>query len=374
MASPPLFIGGAAITCWDMDAATGKITPNGEPVEQDGAGSFLWPSADGSVLYAVAGPGAAAFKIEASGGLTHINTVEMDLEGNSHISTNGDVVIGAAYGGADGATSGVNVAKIEAGGGLGAVSSNPHSGGSGVHQGAERCQDGSHCHSGYVDPAGDFVLVSDLGQDKIYSYAIDGASGSLSEHSTLATAPGAGPRHMVFHPSGDWVYGINELDCTVSAYPYAAGTLGEPQGTITTLPAGYNNQDHANAKNAEGNPASGPNRPDDQTNACADIHVTPDGKFLYGSNRGHDSIVCYEIGGGGGELTFVGFTPTYGEHPRNFGIHPNGKWMLVANQDSANVVVFAIDGETGALTPTGDVLEVEKPRCVKWATAGGAKM
>ena len=198
------------------------------------------------------------------------------------------------------------------------MSSNPHSGGSGVHQGAERCQDGSHCHSGYVDPAGDFVLVSDLGQDKIYSYAIDGASGSLSEHSTLATAPGAGPRHMVFHPSGDWVYGINELDCTVSAYPYAAGTLGEPQGTITTLPAGYNNQDHANAKNAEGNPASGPNRPDDQTNACADIHVTPDGKFLYGSNRGHDSIVCYEIGGGGGELTFVGFTPTYGEHPRNF--------------------------------------------------------
>lgn len=216
--------------------------------------------------------------------------------------------------------------------------------------------------------------MSDLGQDKIYSYAIDDATYSLSEHQTIETAPGAGPRHMVFHPSGDWVYGINELDCTVSAYPYADGTIGAPSTTITTLPAGYNNHDHPNAKNAEGNPASGPNRPDHQTNACADIHITPNGKFLYGSNRGHDSIVCYQIGGGGGELTFVAFTPTCGEHPRNFGIHPSGKWLLVANQDSATVVVFTVDQDTGILTPTGDVLEVEKPRCIKWAPVGSASL
>jgi 6-phosphogluconolactonase len=346
----------------------------------------------------------AAFKIDsATGALTHLNTIANVLDGNSHISTNGKVVIGSAYGGADGATSGVNVAKIRADGGLeDSATSVSHKGGSGVHRGAELCQDGSHCHSGYVDPSGGYVLVrprefsgqvaapslpyrggcrcamatqvSDLGQDKIYSYAIDSSTHSLCEHQVLETAPGAGPRHMVFHPSGDWVYGINELDCTVSAYPYADGILGTPSTTITTLPAGYNNHDHANAKNAEGNAASGPNRPDDQTNACADIHVTPDGKYLYGSNRGHDSIVCYKIGGGGGDLTFVSFTPTYGEHPRNFGIHPSGKWVLVANQDSGTVVVFALDPATGSLTPTGDVLEVEKPRCVKWAAAASANL
>lgn len=126
-----------------------------------GAGSFLWPSADGTVLYAVAKPGMAAFKIDgATGALSHINTIPNVLDGNSHISTNGNVVIGSAYGGADGATSGVNVAKIRADGGLeDSATATPHTGGSGVHQGAELCQDGSHCHSGYVDPSGSYVLV-----------------------------------------------------------------------------------------------------------------------------------------------------------------------------------------------------------------------
>eukprot|EP01043_Picozoa_sp_COSAG02_P073247 COSAG02_NODE_14158_length_1303_cov_1.568106_1_plen_336_part_10 len=161
MASPRLYIGGAAITAWHMDAGTGKITAIGDPVEQDGAGSFLWPSADGAVLYAVAKPGMAAFKIDsATGTLRHVNTIANALDGNSHISTNGKVVIGSAYGGADGATSGVNVAKIRADGGLeDSATSVPHEGGSGVHQGVELCQDGSHCHSGYVDPSGGYVLV-----------------------------------------------------------------------------------------------------------------------------------------------------------------------------------------------------------------------
>lgn len=161
MASPRLYIGGAAISAWDMDGSTGKITAIGEVVEQDGAGSFLCPSADGAVLYAVAKPGMAAFKIDsATGALSHINTISNQLDGNSHISTNGKVVIGSAYGGADGATSGVNVANIRADGGLeDSATATPHAGGSGVHQGAELCQDGSHCHSGYVDLSGGHVLV-----------------------------------------------------------------------------------------------------------------------------------------------------------------------------------------------------------------------
>ena len=183
MASPRLYIGGAAVSAYDMDAATGKITPIGEPLEVDGSGSFIWPNAAGTVLYAVAGPGMASFSIDAAtGALSHVNTVANELDGNSHITTNGEVVIAAAYGGADGATSGVNVAKIASGGELEeGVTATPHSGGSGVHPGAEACQDGSHCHSAYVDPAGAYVLVRPL---LLFSLRLTLTRGGLASLST----------------------------------------------------------------------------------------------------------------------------------------------------------------------------------------------
>lgn len=130
---------------------------------------------------------------------------------------------------------------------------------------------------------------------------------------------------------------------------------------------GYNNRDHKNAKNANGQPASGPNRPE-QTNATADIHVTPDGRFVYASNRGHDSIVGYSVGADG-RLTLLGFTYVRGEHPRNFSIHPSGEWLLVANQDSGNIVVFKLDRGTGALTYANCDVPVKTARCIKWAVA-----
>lgn len=228
-------------------------------------------------------------------------------------------------------------------------------------------QEDAHPHSCFIDPSGKWALVSDLGQDKVYVYAIDVVAGTITERSVVKSAPGAGPRHMCFHPKGQWVYGLNELDCTVNVYEFnpSGVVLGKTVQTVSTLPAGYNNRDHKNAKNAAGGPATGPNRPE-QTNATADIHITPDGRFLYASNRGHDSLVCYSVDTNG-KLTEKGFTYTRGAHPRNFSIHPSGRWLLAANQDSNNVVVFSLNKQTGELTFSGCEVTIKVPRCIKWA-------
>jgi 6-phosphogluconolactonase len=157
-------------------------------------------------------------------------------------------------------------------------------------------------------------------------------------------APGAGPRHFAFHPSGRFAYAINELASTISALAYDAqrGTLTEVQ-TLGTLPAGF-----------------------DKGNSTADIHVHPSGKFLYGSNRGHDSIAIYSIDQATGKLTAVGHQPTGGRVPRNFNLDPSGKFLLAANQDSDNVVLFRVDPDSGKLTPTGQELSVPRPVCVQF--------
>jgi len=364
----------AAINVYDMDLKTGELTAIAERVDTDGAGSFLALSEDGKFLYSIAKPGAAAFAIsEPTGAITHINSVKCDIGGNAHASTvsNGNVgmLLLAAYG-----SGGVNVVRILADGSLEVVpgTSKQHEGGSNVYQpGSGNEQEAAHPHSCFIDPSGKFALVSDLGQDFVYVYGIDIEAGTLTYRSSVKTAPGAGPRHMRFHPAGQYVYGLNELDCTVNVYEFSPSgvVLGEPFGTISTLPDGYKNRDHKNAKNAAGEPASGPNRPE-QTNATADIHITPDGRFLYASNRGHDSIVCYSVGAGG-KLTLKGFTYTRGAHPRNFSIHPLGRWLLVANQDGNNVVVFQLNRETGELTFSGTEIAMKVPRCIKWAQTDG---
>ncbi|CAE7542218.1 pgl [Symbiodinium microadriaticum] len=342
------------------------------PLEVDGAGSFLAlghaAGYSNNVLYSVAKPGAAAFRIDpATGLLAHLNTVKCDISGAAHVSVAyrglEGMVITSAYGGG-----GLNVIKVCEDGSLAEVepgASIQHHGGSNVYQPAEgNEQEQAHPHSCFLDPEGRFALVSDLGQDKIYTYAVDASKGRLEPRGALATAPGAGPRHLCFHPSGQLVYGINELDCTMNVYSYdrEEGKLGLIQ-TVSTLPAGYNNRDHDNAKNAAGEPATGPNRPQ-QTNATADIHVSPDGRFVYGSNRGHDSLVCFAATGS--QLELVGFTYTEGAHPRNFSIHPSGDWVLIANQDSDNVVVFRRDQATGALTATDARVTVKAARCIFW--------
>lgn len=203
-------------------------------------------------------------------------------------------------------------------------------------------QESPHPHSIWLDPANEYALVPDLGMDQIVIYKLDLSTGRLITHNTVALHAGAGPRHLVFHPSGTYAYVINELDSTVTAYQYDQqnGALAEIQ-TITTLPAEFTG-----------------------TSWCADIHMDATGSFLYGSNRGHDSIVVYAITSDSGELEWVEHTSTQGQTPRNFAISTNGNYLLAANQDSGTIVSFLID--KGRLEATGHITKVPQAVCIIW--------
>ncbi|MCC7357940.1 MAG: lactonase family protein [Anaerolineales bacterium] len=210
--------------------------------------------------------------------------------------------------------------------------------------------DTSHAHSANLAPDGRFVLVADLGLDRVMIYAYNAATGHLSLNPNqpwYETAKGAGPRHLDFHPSGRYVYVINELNSTLTALAYDPdrGLLTELQ-TLSTLPAGYSGG-----------------------NSCADVHVSPDGRFVYGSNRGHDSLAAFSIDPATGLLTLAAHTSTAGRTPRNFNLDPTGRFVYVGNQDTAQIVVFRRDAATGALTLTGQVLDVPSPVCIKFLAA-----
>jgi 6-phosphogluconolactonase len=197
-----------------------------------------------------------------------------------------------------------------------------------------------------VDPNNRFALAADLGLDKILIYRLDLEAGKLTpnpEQPWARVKAGAGPRHLAFHPNGRFVYVINELDSTMTAFAYDGdrGTLKEIQ-TLSTLPEEFQGRSH-----------------------CADVHVHPSGKFVYGSNRGHDSIVIYACDEKSGELELVGHEPTQGAVPRDFALDPTGTYLLAANQNSDNIVVFRIDTRSGRLTPTGHVAQVPTPVCIQ---------
>jgi len=206
-------------------------------------------------------------------------------------------------------------------------------------------QEGPHAHSINLDPTGRFALAADLGLDKVLVYRFDPAKGTLvpNDPPAASVAPGAGPRHLAFHPNGQFAYVINEMGNTVTAFRWDAsrGTLGELQ-TVPTLPADF-----------RGN------------STTAEVQVHPSGRFLYGSNRGHDSIAIFAIDGEAGTLKPLGHQSTQGRNPRNFGIDPTGTYLLAANQNSDSIVVFRIDPQTGSLSPTGVTASVPSPVCVK---------
>ncbi|MCS7306723.1 MAG: lactonase family protein [Thermoguttaceae bacterium] len=215
--------------------------------------------------------------------------------------------------------------------------------GSSVHP---QRQQGPHAHSVHFDPTGKLVIAADLGVDKLFMYRLDLPSGKLTPHEPawVKVDPGAGPRHFAFHPTGRFAYVINELASTITAFSYQAdaGRL-EPIQTVSTLPEGFTG-----------------------SNTTAEVQVHPSGRFLYGSNRGHDSLAIFAIDPATGKLTAKGHQSTQGRTPRNFGIDPTGQYLLAANQDSDNVVVFRIDAQTGQLTPTGHQIQVSMPVCVKF--------
>lgn len=213
-------------------------------------------------------------------------------------------------------------------------------------------QEGPHAHSINLDRANRFAFAADLGLDRVLVYRFDAARGTLApnEPPSAATAPGAGPRHFAFHPSGRYAYVINELDSTVTAFSYdpEGGVLRVIQ-EIPTLPDGF----------------SGENYP-------AEVVVHPNGRFLYGSNRGHDSLALFRIDEGTGKLTAIGHQPTGGKNPRNFALDPSGGWMFVGNQNTENVLLFRVDPERGTLTQHGAPFEAPAPICFRMTPAVGA--
>jgi 6-phosphogluconolactonase len=206
-------------------------------------------------------------------------------------------------------------------------------------------QAGPHAHSVGFDDENSLVFVPDLGLDEVVAYEFDSQQGKLRlrETSLFKGRLGSGPRHITMHPNKKYVYLINELDSSLDAFVYdnSAGKL-TPIQTVSTLPEDFVGD-----------------------NTCADVHVAPSGQYLYGSNRGHDSIVIYRIDQETGMLDCVGHASTQGHTPRNFVIDPAGQFLLVANQDSDSVISFRIDRQTGELQPTGFSADIPTPVCVK---------
>ena len=205
-------------------------------------------------------------------------------------------------------------------------------------------QSGPHAHAVTLDDSGELVFVTDLGIDKLMGYRFDGNLGKLESHDPpwVEVQPGAGPRQLALHPKGGYAYLINELDSTVTVLQRNLGTwFVQVIQTISTLPPGF-----------EG------------ASTCAEIQISPSGQFLYGSNRGHDSIVFYAIDEQGGTLDLLGHESTRGRTPRHFAVSPGGELLLVANQDSDNLISFRLDPFSGGLVATGHLAQVPAPVCV----------
>lgn len=330
-----------------LDTETGRLSPPVLVLEANSP-SFLEMAPNGRFLYAVCESGRTgtvmACAVDAqTGGLTLLNTQPSQGSGPCHVNVDhaGKNVLVANYGSGSAA-----VLPIESDGRLGEATAAVQHAGSGVNR---QRQQGPHAHSINVSADDRFAFVADLGIDKIMIYKLDVEAGTLTPNDPafVEVKPGAGPRHFTFTPDGRYAYVINELDGTVTAFSYdkATGALTEIQ-TVSTLPSDFDGQ-----------------------NSCAEIRVHPNGRFLYGSNRGHDSIAVYRIDPATGKLSLVEHETADIKTPRNFNIDPTGAFCLVANMDGASVVVFRIDQVTGALIPTANKIAIDRPVCIRFLRA-----
>jgi len=285
-----------------------------------------------------------AFAIDPSTGkLKRLNQQPSQGVGPCHlvVDADGKNVLVANYGGGS-----VASLPIASDGTLAAAVSAIQHAGSSVNK---QRQEGPHAHSINLDPANRFAYVADLGLDKVLIYRFDGSKGVLTANDPpfATVAPGAGPRHFAVLPGGQFAYVINELANTVTVF-----RVDPDHGTLTTL------QDVSTLPND----FSG-------TSYTAEVVVHPTGKFVYGSNRGHDSIAMFAVDGKTGKLTPRGHQLTQGKTPRNFAIDPTGTFLLAENQGSNTIVVFKIDPATGSLSSTGHTLDVPVPVCVRFVPA-----
>ena len=310
---------------------------------------FLAISPDSRFLFATdaekfGGPAdefVAAFAIEGrTGVLKRLNAKSTRGSASCYLDVDatGSTVVVANY-----SSGSVAALPVQKNGSLGDAASFIQHSGSGSDPARQK---GPNAHSIVISPDHRFALAADLGIDKILSYRLDAASAKLTPNEAQPFAkmpPGSGPRHLTFHPDGRRVYGISELKNTVTVFDYAAdsGTLAERQ-TISTLPAEFTGKSY-----------------------CADLKITPDGRFLYGTNRGHDSIAAYRIADDG-RLSLAAIEPSLGKGPQNLLITPEGRWLLCANMPGNSIVVFRIDPKTGILKASGEPVAIPMPSCIRW--------
>ena len=340
--------GGPGIHVYSFDRTDGTLSF----VEKAGdleSPSYLTLHPDGPYLYSVnrgkvlpdkKWGSVSAFSIDAGNGkLRHLNDQPVFGVEGCYISTDsrGRLAFVANY-----STGNVVVFPIQKDGTLGTVADEQQHTGSGADPGRQK---GPHAHCAYVSPDDKHLYVVDLGIDRIKTYEIDYEKQKLipMPEQDGKSRPGTGPRHITIDKTGNFAYVIEELASSITVYQRDADTGGLTAiQHVATIPENYT-----------------------ETNYCADIHLEPSGKFLYGSNRGHDSLAIFRINQADGTLEPAGFHAVEGKWPRNFLIDPRGEFVFVANQNSDNLVVFRLDKSSGKLTPTGTDISIPKPVCVK---------
>jgi 6-phosphogluconolactonase len=341
------------IYAYRFNAGTGELasiglvaeTPNPTFLAIHPSGKFLYAANEIGNFQGQKGIGSiTAYAIDgATGKLTQLNAMPSRGNGPCHLSVDktGKCVVLANYGSGSFAAM-----PVKDDGSLGEATAFIQDTGSGPNP---RRQREPHSHSFNISPDNRFAMGADLGVDKVFVFRLDPAKGTLTPNEPPFTSvnPGAGPRHFAFHPSGKFAFVINELQSTMTAFSYdaAKGVLKEVQ-TISTLPKDFTG-----------------------TSYCAEVQVHPSGKFVYGSNRGHDSLAMFSFDAKKGALTPMGHVSTQGKTPRNFTIDPTGAWVFAANQDTNNFIILKIDAKTGKLTPTGKNFDLGMPVCVKFVAA-----
>jgi 6-phosphogluconolactonase len=329
-----------------FDSATGRLsapelaatTASPSFLALDPSRRFLYAVGETSLLEGKRVGGVAAFSVNAATGrLTFLNRQSAGGTGPCHVAVDpsGKCLLVANYG--DGT---IAALPIQADGALAEPGTVIQHKGSSVNR--ER-QAGPHAHSMTIDPANRLVLACDLGLDQVLAYRFDPAKATLVANDPPFTSvkPGLGPRHLAFHPTGRFVFLISEMGSALTVFAYDAkrGALKELQ-TLSTLPDGFAGK-----------------------SAGAEVAVHPSGKFVYGSNRGHDSIAVFSFDARRGQLTCVQNQPTQGKIPRHFAFDPTGQWLLAENQESDSVVVFRVDAKTGRLSPMEQRISVGSPVC-----------
>jgi len=335
--------GSEGIYRFGIDLATGKLHSNGLAVLSENP-SYLALTKDGKSLLAVRETQddnnqkmgyIELFSVDESGNLSSVNKVSSGGAHPCHVTVNEDgAVLASNYTGGN-----VALMRIEPTGELSEVrSSDQHTGKGPV---AER-QEKPHVHSALFEPGGKRIFVADLGIDQIKVYTIDKSTFALkpNKYPEIKLAPGSGPRHMVIHPDGKLLFVVNELSSTVSAIQLLENGSFKIGETVSTLPVGFS-----------------------KPNTGADIHLSPDGNYLYVSNRGMNSIAIFAVMHKDSKIRLIGQEETRGEMPRNFTLTPNGEYLLVANQNTDNIVAFKRNAETGLLTFT-DQINAFKPVCL----------